>query len=101
MFLFVRDGSEKVGHVRKNWLCCFIVLHAHHSCILLWLCQSVCIGEICHDSLSKKSSVGGGAHEINKLCIFQLKVAGEWGGIGWDRESIIVAKKESKKIHCT
>lgn len=92
MFLFMTDGSVEVGHVRRNWLCCFLVFHAHHSCIQLWLCQSICVDELCHDSLSTKSSVRGCAHEMNKT---------SYSGWRGSRESIMVARKESKKIHST
>ena len=92
MFLFMTDGSGEVGHVRKNWLCCFIVLHAHHSCIQLWLCRSICVDELCHDSFSTKSSVRSCAHKMNKTSYSRWRVG---------RESIMVTQKESRKMHST
>lgn len=92
MFLFMTDGSGEVGHVRKNWLCCFIISHAHHSCIQLWLCQSICVDEPCHDSLSTKSLVRGCVHKMNKA---------SYSGWREGRESITLVRKESKKIHNT
>lgn len=92
MFLFMTGGNGEVGNVRRSWLCCFIVFHAHHSCIQLWLCQSMCVDELYHDSLATKNSVRGCAHEMNKTSYSR------WRG---GRESIMVARKVSKKIHGT
>lgn len=92
MFLFMTDGSGEMGCVRRNWLCCFVVFHAHHSCSKLWLCQSIWVDELYHDSLSTKSSMRGCAHEMNKASQSRWRRG---------RESIMLAKKERKKIHST
>lgn len=63
----------EVGHGRRNWLCCFIACHAHHSCMATL--TNLCRGALTWFTVYKKLS--------ERLC-----TENEWRYTGWEGDRV-------------